>query len=364
MSANPEHVTIVREGVNAIKEWKRRNRGVSLNLVGAQLEGINLCGTDLSIKKLVLADRSGTKDFWTYLCGADLTGADLTEANLVEAHMPMANLFRANLSRANLFAAYMPWANLYRANLSRANLVRANLFRANFVETNLSFTDFAHAELRSTVIGDCDLSQVKGLETTIHGALSNISVSTLIKSFHGAGNRLTSKLKIFFINAGVPKELLEALPQIMAEVKYYTTFVAYGQPDAVFAKKLINDFRKKGVSCWLYSTDYTPGERTWREIGLMRREAEKMIVLCSAKSLIRDGLLKEIEAQIDEDPEKLVPISIGNLWKERGFLVIRAGRDLKPFLMEKNYTDFGDESTYEVALDRLLRALEKKSKQA
>jgi hypothetical protein len=140
---------------------------------------------------------------------------------------------------------------------------------------------------------------------------------------------------------------------------YYTAFVGYGQPDRGFAEKLVEDLKEKGVSCWLYSLDYTPGERTWREIAVKRRESEKMIVLCSSKSLVRDGLLKEVEEQIDEDPNKIIPISIDNLWKEKGFLVMRAERDLKPFLMDRNYADFSNELYYKDALARLIKALER-----
>lgn len=93
-----------------------------------------------------------------------------------------------------------------------------------------------------------------------------------------------------------------------------------------------------------------------------RREAEKMIVLCSAKALVRDGVLKEIEEQIDEDPDKMVPISLDDLWKENGFSVKRGKRDLKPFLLERNYADFSDESAYNNSLRRLLGGLKRTEK--
>jgi len=83
-----------------------------------------------------------------------------------------------------------------------------------------------------------------------------------------------------------------------------------------------------------------------------------MIVLCSAKSLIRDGVLKEIEEQIDEDPDRIVPISLDNLWKESGFSVKRGQRDLKPFLLERNFADFTDKPTYENSSRKLLKGLE------
>lgn len=168
-------------------------------------------------------------------------------------------------------------------------------------------------------------------------------------------------MKVFFLNAGVPKELLDELPRIVSEVKYYSVFVGYGQPDSAFAETLAKDLMARGVSCWLYSMDATVGKRVWGEITRKRQEAEKMIVICSAEAVIRDGVLKEIEDQIDEDPDKIVPISLDNLWKKEGFLIIRGKTDLKPFLMERNYVDFSDPSTYNRSLNRLLRGLEREN---
>lgn len=155
------------------------------------------------------------------------------------------------------------------------------------------------------------------------------------------------------------QELLNALPGILAEAKYYTCFVSYGQPDLAFAQKLRKDLEARGISCWLYDMDATPGERTWREIGRKRREADKMVVLCSAPALVSDGVLKEIEEQTDEDPDKMLPISLDDPWKERGFPVMRGDRDLKSYLLDKNYADFAN-LPYEEAMERLLRGLRRR----
>jgi hypothetical protein len=179
----------------------------------------------------------------------------------------------------------------------------------------------------------------------------------MIESFRSAGNRFTPELMIFFLYTGVPRELLNSIPQIVNEVKYCSTFIAYGQPDIDFATKLRSDLIAKGVSCWLYATDRTAGKRTQEEIGREREEAEKMIVLCSVKGLVKDGLLKEIEEQEDKNPDKLIPVSLDNLWKEKGFRVMRADRDLKPFLIERNWVDFIEDSTYEHSFSELLRGL-------
>jgi len=167
----------------------------------------------------------------------------------------------------------------------------------------------------------------------------------------------------FLQGCGVPQAFLDAMLRLMAKVNYHSCFISYGEPDLKFAQKLRRDLIARGVSCWLYAMDATVGERIWKEIGQKRREAEKMVVLCSARSLVRDGVLKEIEEQIDEDPDKMIPISLDDLWKHPGFRVVRGNGDMKPFLLERNFADFAewpDEKTYEKALERLLGGLERK----
>jgi len=146
-------------------------------------------------------------------------------------------------------------------------------------------------------------------------------------------------------------------PQPKREIMYFNCFISYGQPDLKFAKKLCADLQTKGVSCWLYDVDSMPGQRTSKEISAALSAAEKVVVLCSANSLVRDGILKEIEKLIDETPDKIVPISLDELWKHTGFKIIRGSRDLKPFLLDRNYADFASKRRYPENLDRLLMGL-------
>jgi len=142
-----------------------------------------------------------------------------------------------------------------------------------------------------------------------------------------------------------------------AQRAFWSCFVCYGEPDVQFAKKLVADLEAQGVDCWLYIKDSTVGARTQEEIGQKRREKEKVIVLCSYRSLIQDGVLSEIDDQIREDPSKLMPVSLDHVWQHEGFLIMRAKRDLKPFLQERNYADFSEESTYDASLSKLMTAL-------
>jgi hypothetical protein len=229
------------------------------------------------------------------------------------------------------------------ANLSGANLRGANLNGAKLMFTSL---------------GDVDLSVAKGVADVKHWLTSSIGVDTLIASFRGAGNRLTPELTAFFRGAGVPQELLDALPGIVAEIKHYSCFISYGEPDVGFATCLDGDLRARNVSCWTYAKDKTVGKPTWGEIEQKLDEYERIVVLCSIKALIRDGFKKEIDKQIDKNPDKLIPVSLDDDWKQDGFKAEWAGRDLKTWLLDRNHADFANKA-YEEALEDLLRGLKR-----
>lgn len=376
--ANPEHVKVVRQGKGAIDEWRRAHPGQGLDLSGitlyeaklpkANLRRANFRGTDLRGANLRGADLGEANLRGADLSEADLRGADLGRANLTDANFGRADLSGADLSRAYFLAAILSETDLSKANLHYANFWGANLTWANLTGANLTGADlyqtvfrntivleanFGSAVLGGTVFANCDLSDAINLGTVLHNFPSTIGIDTILRS---SGNIPEEFLR----GAGVPEEIIRGLPRLIGEIQYHSCFIAYGEPDKTFAEQLHKDFTAKGVNSWLYSTDSTPGKRTWGEIGQRRREAGKFIVICSAAALVRDGLLKEIEEQMDEDPEKIIPISRDKLWKEPGFKVTRGTRDLKPFLMERNYANFEEGSDYKKELNRLLKALERK----
>src|SRR6516225_7064548 len=128
LMANDEHVTMLKQGVDAWNEWRLKNPDIRPDLFGANFIGAYLGGTNLS---------------WADLVGANLTGAYLGEANLSGACLSGANLSWADLVRANLTGAYLGGANLsgtylVGANLTGANLSGAYLERAALVDADLA----------------------------------------------------------------------------------------------------------------------------------------------------------------------------------------------------------------------------------
>jgi hypothetical protein len=334
--ANPKHVALVRRGEEAIAEWRKVHPRARLDLSGADLSGANLRKANLSGVDLDAADLEGS-----ILTGANLRWAALTRANLTDANLAQANLSTADLRVANLVNADLREADLTWANLTWADLTTANLAGATF---------------RLTLLNNVDLSKAIGLRLVKHLGQSFVGVDTLITSTREATSEVAPDLVSFLAHAGVPLGLLIALQLGATKISYHSCFISYGQPDIALATRLCRDLELRGVPCWMYELDKTPGRRTRREIGDARMGADKFVLLCSAATLVRDGVLEEIEDQINEDPERLVPISLDNLWKEPGFRIVRGAHDLKPDLVNRNYADFANKP-YEEALAELLKGL-------
>jgi len=146
--ANPEHLKILKQGVDAWNIWRVEDSGVFPDLEGADL---------------LLADLSGIN-----LSSAHLAGATLSGANLSGGYLGAANIRGASLIETNLNGAF------------------------------LDNSDFTEAWMGRAVFGDNDLSTVKGLETVHHLGPSTIGIDTIYKS---KGNIPEAFLR----GAGVPE---------------------------------------------------------------------------------------------------------------------------------------------------------------
>ena len=125
--ANPEHLDVVRQGAEAIRQWKEQNPSKRLDLLEADQRVANLYGADLSRANLIQTNLIravlyGANLHRAVLYGADLYGADLRRANLYGARLEGAYLVAARLEGAYLVAARLEGANLDEAHLEGATL--------------------------------------------------------------------------------------------------------------------------------------------------------------------------------------------------------------------------------------------------
>jgi len=137
MSADLEHIELLRRGPRPWNEWRAENPSIIPNLVSIslsigdrQLGPINGGPINLAYARL----RDAFLRFAT-LTKANLEGADLADADLRDARLEAANLAGADLSNAFLDRADLAGANLAGANLCGASLVDVrNLTKAQLHE--------------------------------------------------------------------------------------------------------------------------------------------------------------------------------------------------------------------------------------
>ncbi len=380
--ANPEHVAVVKQGAAAIAAWREEHWHERMDLSGADLAEMQLPGADLDSAELSDANLSeadleharlrgatlrGTNLVGTSLGYADLMSANLSRSNLAHAEMSYSSLVGANLARAVLKAAELGWVNLSMAQFMDADLSEADLRRATFFETSLDRALLHNARLGWTDFNDCDLSLCRGLESVIHDGHSSIGVDTLVQTWRGAGSRWTPELLEFFIGAGVPRTLLEYLPDLIEQnpLQYYSSFISFGAVDAAFTDKLYESLIGRGVSCWKYDESAVMGRGVWDNIGHAIRNYDKLIVICSRDSLGRPGVLREIERALQKedhlkkqgavDTDVLFPIMLDD------YVLNEWEHPRKADVVAKDVGDFRDPAKYDKAMERLLHALNPKA---
>lgn len=137
MSADFEHVEILRLGARVWNAWRRQHASVipnltriSLSVSERQMGPINGGPINLASARL----RRASLRFAT-LSGANLEGADLSSADLTDARLDGANLSNADLRDAVLDRTDFAGAKLTGAILSGVNLLKArNLTEAQLAE--------------------------------------------------------------------------------------------------------------------------------------------------------------------------------------------------------------------------------------
>ena len=173
--ANDDHITQLKNGVNAWNVWRDENRNIHPNLRGADLtfeylKEANLSGADLSEVNLGGANLSGADLSRADLKKANLTVANLSASKLSGANLSAAKLSRADLRRTDLRDAILGGANLNGANLSGANLYGANLSEVNVGEANLSGARLVLANLSGANLSGADLSAARLVLANLSGA--------------------------------------------------------------------------------------------------------------------------------------------------------------------------------------------------
>ncbi len=348
--ANPEHVAILRRGVEEWNAWRNEHQEDRPDLKSADLTGLGLRDAHLDAARLGGTRFSGADLTGAFLIAAQLRGAHLGDsilrgANLRKAHLIGADLQRADLADANLHEANLSEANLRGANLNNADLRGANLSLANLAEANL-----LGVTLQGTTFGDTNLTGARHLEGCVHHGPSTLDHRTTARS-----GELPRR---FLRGVGLPDRLIDNLQSLLSDpIQFYSCFISYATADELFAKRLHADLQDNGVRCWFAHEDLKIGDELRPTIDDAVRLRDKLLVVLSETSIGRPWVKREVEQAIDEEQRRGKPI-LFPIRLDDAVLDATSGwtTDVKRRFIG-DFSAWKEPAAYQAALDRLLRDL-------
>jgi len=291
--ASPEHLRILKQGVEAWNRWRAQNPGTKPNLARSEISGLELAGVDLHDAEL---------------CAARIWFNDMSGADLRNAHLMEAQIIGCELDGADMSGAYAPNLNLTESKLNQAKFYRAHFEYVNLSLTELWGADFRGLTMHSTIFAENDLSSVIGLEAVTHNGPSTLGIDTIYMS---KGNIP----EIFLRGCGVPEGFIVYMRSLVGKaIDYYSCFISYSSKDDDFAQRLYADLQAKNVRCWKFNENAKWGEPVWGEIDTAIRHYDKLVVICSEHSLQSQPVIREIERALQKEERErknvLFPIRI------------------------------------------------------
>jgi TIR domain-containing protein/pentapeptide repeat protein len=343
--ANPEHLQILKQGVEAWNVWRHQNWDIRPDLHGADLRNASLDGADLRHVRLHMVN----------LEGASLYGAELEEAIFYGA-----SLDGADLRSANLYAANLGGVSLRGADLSGAYLVRANLGGAD-----LRGADVSEVWLSNTIFGNTNLTDVVGLETCHHEGPSPLDHSTLATS---------GPLPLAFLRGcGLPDALIEYLPSILGEpFQLYSCFISYSSVDEDFCRRLHGRLQDAGLRVWFAPHDIQGGRKIHEQIDQAIRVYDKLLLVLSPHSMqspwVEFEMRRARRREVAEQRRLLFPVRLVDYEVIKAWECFDAdtAKDLATEIREyyiPDFTAWKEHDAFEAAVARLLRDLKAAERQ-
>lgn len=353
--ADPKHVEILKQGVEAWNNWRNSNHYLRPDLRGIDLQGVDTHGAYLAETDLSRVDFSGRDLSGALLYEADFTEAKFNGTNLTKADLRSSNLFRADLIKATMEGAELQAADFRQAYLMGANLKGIYMGGVDFSAAALANADFTGSTLNATVFGENYLDDVRGLDAVIHNGPSIIGIETIFLS--------EGKIpEVFLRGCGVPESFIIQIPSLitaMQPIQFYSCFISYSSKDQEFAERLHADLRAKGVRVWFAPHDMAIGARIRPTIDESIRVYDKLLLVLSETSVDSQWVEQEVETALEKERESigrtvLFPIRIDDavMNSKAGWpALIKRSRNIGDF---HNWKEHG---SYIKSFERLLRDL-------
>jgi TIR domain-containing protein/pentapeptide repeat protein len=339
--ANPEHLQLLKQGVEVWNAWRRENPAIRPNLIAADL----------------------------YLRRDPFSHFSWDPPMSIEVHE--GYLGKASLSSVDFHAAYLNGANLHGAYLNRANLREAILHEANLHGAYLYGADLSEAWLFDTVFSNTDLTAVRGLETCYHGGPSTLDHRTLAKSgplplafLRGCGlsdwEIEATKLYQPGLTPTQINDIIYRIYGLRADplIQFHSCFISYANRDQVFAEHLYEDLQNKGVRCWFAPEDMKIGDEFRSRIDTSIHLHDRLLLILSEHSIKSRWVQKEVETAFEKEEKEnrlvLFPIRLDDAVVQ---IDVGWAADIRRQRHIGDFTRWKEHDPYQRAFARLLRDL-------
>ncbi len=146
--ANPEHVEILKQGVEAWNQWRKDNPDIEPDLSEHEISPANFGATCFPSVQDLMESEDDISNF--NLNGmTDLEGINLENSNLAGTKFYEVNLNHSNLRNTVLVNAEIMNSEMIRAKLDFANCNEIMIERTNMARADLMGADFIRAEIQT-----------------------------------------------------------------------------------------------------------------------------------------------------------------------------------------------------------------------
>ena len=190
--ANPEHLAILKQGVEIWNNWKKDNPEITVDLSNTKLIDLDLSNIDLSNAILSNTDCKNTKFEDSKLWSVNFNHANLEHTSFISAVLLGCNFQHARLTNSHLFQANAFEADFSYANLYLASFAYSELSRTKFIKTYSRKADFSYTFLRDANFYQSDLENANFTQAHVLGTNFNQTCLTGICIDEQNTNRSTS----------------------------------------------------------------------------------------------------------------------------------------------------------------------------
>ncbi len=160
--ANPEHLKILKQGVEVWNKWREENPDIQpdlsdLDLKKSSLQQVNFFDTNLSRTNLSDSNLIEANFSFAQLTNSKFIRSILVQGNFTAAHLQGVDFTEAVLAGSDLSGSYVPDANFSKAMLIGVDLSRTYLKGSTFVGSNLNEAKLVEIDMSGVDISNSSI---------------------------------------------------------------------------------------------------------------------------------------------------------------------------------------------------------------